>query len=267
MSPALISSVHTSRRISCLRGDAIALSGCMDYSIVITKMICQEPNRKPASAMLRKTLGLRDLVYIVIGTVIGSGIFLTPGTAAKYAGSGGMALIVWTVGGILSLLGALTFAELAASRPESGGLYVYIRDAFGPGLAFLYGWTMFLVIGSGSLATLGAAFPRYVGVFVPLTPVLERIVSLAMIAVVALLNIRGTRRSADVKGVATAIKVAVIVGLALALVTVGRRSHPGDVWWTGMPSASQLVGATTAMISVLWAYEGWQYVTFSAGRR
>src|SRR4051812_11383441 len=169
---------------------------------------------------LRPTLSLRDLVFIVVGTVIGSGIFLSPGAAASHAGSGGMVLIVWTVGGVLSLLGALTFAELAASRPESGGLYVYIRDAFGPGLAFLYGWTMFLVIGSGSLATLGAAFPRYVGVFVPLTPMLERIVSILMIAVVTLLNIRGTRRSADVQGVATVIKVVVIVGLALALVTV-----------------------------------------------
>jgi APA family basic amino acid/polyamine antiporter len=86
-----------------------------------------------------------------------------------------------------------------------------------------------------------------------------------MIAVVAVLNIRGTRRSADVQGIATMIKVLVIVGLALALVTIGRKPHPDDVWWTGAPSASQLVAAITAMIGVLWAYEGWQYVTFSAG--
>ena len=147
---------------------------------------------------LKRTLSQRDLVFIVVGTVIGSGIFLTPGSVVRHAGSGGMALAVWIVGGILSLLGALTFAELGASKPESGGLYVYLRDAFGPALAFLFGWTMLLVIGSGSLATLGAAFPRYVGVFVPLTPFWERAVSLLMIAAVTVLNMRGTRRSADV---------------------------------------------------------------------
>src|SRR5256885_2657884 len=160
---------------------------------------------------LRRTLSLRDLIFIVIGTVIGSGIFLTPGSVVKNAGSGGMALVVWTVGGVLSLLGALTFAELGAAKPDSGGLYVYLKDAFGPPLAFLYGWTMFLVIGSGSLATLGAAFPRYVGVFIHLSPVAERVWGVAMITVVTVLNIRGTRQSADVQGVATVIKVAVIV--------------------------------------------------------
>src|SRR5919202_916003 len=110
------------------------------------------------TAQLRRTLSLRDLVFIVVGTVIGSGIFLTPGTVVRSAGSGGMALVVWATGGILSLLGALTFAELGSARPDSGGLYTYLRDAFGAAVAFLFGWTMFLVIGSGSLATLAAAF-------------------------------------------------------------------------------------------------------------
>src|SRR5258705_6588620 len=147
---------------------------------------------------LRRTLGLRDLIVIVVGTVIGSGIFLTPGAVVTSAGSGGVALVVWIVGGILSLLGALTFAELAAAKPESGGLYAYLRDAFGPSLAFLYGWTMFLVIGAGSFATLGAAFPRYVSVFVPLSPAAAQVISVALILVVAPINIRGTRQSADV---------------------------------------------------------------------
>ena len=118
--------------------------------------------------MLRRALSLRDLVVIVVGTVMGSGFFLTPGSVVRTAGSGSVALAAWIVGGILSLLGALTFAELGASNPDSGGLYTYLRDAFGSLVAFVYGWTMFLVIGSGSLATLAAAFPRYVSVFVPL---------------------------------------------------------------------------------------------------
>src|SRR5438093_12087823 len=97
------------------------------------------------SVELRRTLSLRDLIFIVVGTVIGSGIFLTPGGVVRSAGSGGMALAVWFVGGVLSLLGALTFAELGAARPDSGGLYAYLKDAFGPFLAFLYVWPMFLV--------------------------------------------------------------------------------------------------------------------------
>src|SRR5688572_12782324 len=131
---------------------------------------------------LRRTLSFRDLIFIVVGTVIGSGIFLTPGSVVRHAGTGGVALLVWTIGGVLSLLGALTFAELGAAKPDSGGLYVYLKDAFGPPLAFLYGWTMFLVIGSGSLATLGAAFPRYVGVFIPLSPLAERAIAILIIA-------------------------------------------------------------------------------------
>ncbi|HET9454905.1 MAG TPA: amino acid permease [Gemmatimonadaceae bacterium] len=216
---------------------------------------------------LRRTLSQRDLVFIVVGTVIGSGIFLTPGAVVRASGSGGMALVAWTVGGILSLLGALTFAELGASRPHSGGLYVYLRDAFGPALAFLFGWTMFLVIGSGSLATLASAFPRYVGAFVPVSDVAARVISIAMIVVVAALNIRGTRESANVQGVATALKAGVLLVLAALLVTLG--DPPAQAapqrWWPEQMSLTVLTGTMTGMIGVLWAYEGWQYATFSAG--
>ncbi len=207
---------------------------------------------------------MRDLIFIVVGTVIGSGIFLTPGSVVQNSGSGGVALVVWAVGGVLSLLGALTFAELGASRPNAGGLYVYMRDAFGPALAFLFGWTMFLVIGSGSLATLAAAFPRYVGVFVTLSPAAEKVISILMIAAVAALNVRGTRSSANVQGVATALKALVIVGLAIAFIVAAPERAP-QTWWPEHFTLSTFTGAITAMIGVLWAYEGWQYVTFSAG--
>jgi APA family basic amino acid/polyamine antiporter len=213
---------------------------------------------------LKRTLTQRDLIFIVVGTTIGSGIFLTPGRVLSASGSAGVALIIWTIGGVLSLLGALTFAELAAARPSAGGLYVYMRDAFGAPLAFLFGWTMFLVIGSGSLATLAAAFPRYVDVFVPLSPWAAKAVSVAMIAAVAVLNVRGTRRSADAQGIATTIKAIVIVGLALAFI-VGAPDRPAQRWWPEAFSFATITGGVTAMIGVLWAYEGWQYATFSAG--
>ena len=227
---------------------------------------------------LRRTLSLRDLIFIVVGTVIGSGIFLTPGGVVRAAGSGGMALLAWTIGGILSLLGALTFAELGASRPQSGGMYVYLRDAFGPLLAFLFGWTMFLVIGSGSLATLGAAFPRYLSVFMPLSPTGAKIVSLLVIVAVSALNIRGTRQSADVQGIATAIKAGVLVLLSALLIALSDGGVAAAAttdaatgtavtrtWWPDTFSFATVTGMVTGMIGVLWAYEGWQYVTFSAG--
>jgi basic amino acid/polyamine antiporter, APA family len=213
---------------------------------------------------LRRTLNQRDLIYIVVGTVIGSGIFLTPGNVVKNAGSGGVALTVWAIGGVLSLLGALTFAELGAQRPASGGLYVYLRDAFGPLLAFLFGWTMFLVIGSGSLATLAAAFPRYVAVFTPVSNMGAKVISLLVIVAVALLNMRGTRQSADVQGAATLLKVVAILALAVALIAISP-DRPPESWWPGTFTFATATGAITGMIGVLWAYEGWQYVTFSAG--
>ena len=102
-----------------------------------------------------RTLGLRDLTMLVIGGVIGSGIFLVPGAIQRRVGNSvGLAILVWVAGGFLSLVGALTYGELAAMKPEAGGLYVYIRDCFGRLPAFLYGWTLFLVIASGGIATL-----------------------------------------------------------------------------------------------------------------
>ena len=116
-------------------------------------------------------LGLGDLIFIVLGTVIGSGIFIVPGTVLRQVdGRLGVSLAVWVVGGALSLLGALTFGELGAMAPEAGGIYVYIRDAYGRLPAFLYGWTFFFVVASGSVATLAVASVAYLKQFVPLSP-------------------------------------------------------------------------------------------------
>src|SRR2546422_7653916 len=113
---------------------------------------------------LARVLGLKDLILIVIGTVIGSGIFLVPGAVLRQSGGRvGPALLVWVLGGIFSLLGALSYGELGAMNPRPGGLYVYLRDAFGPLVAFLFGWTQFLVIASGSAATLAVAAGSYLG--------------------------------------------------------------------------------------------------------
>src|SRR5271156_3030975 len=123
---------------------------------------------------LVRTLRQRDLLYLFIGSVIGSGIFLTPGLVLQQlGGSVGDSLLAWLVGGVLSLLGALTYAELAASNPEAGGLYCFIRDGFGRLAAFLYGWCLFLVIASGAIAALAHAFTNYFQKIIPLNTTQE----------------------------------------------------------------------------------------------
>src|ERR1700686_3041753 len=120
---------------------------------------------------LIRTLRLRDLLLLFVGSVIGSGIFLTPGLILRQLdGSVGWSMLVWLVGGGLSLLGALTYAELAAANPEAGGLYCFIRDGFGRASAFLYGWCLFLVIASGSVAALAHAFTEHLAQIIPLSP-------------------------------------------------------------------------------------------------
>src|ERR1700682_3575154 len=124
----------------------------------------------PPMTALARTLTFRDLLYLFIGSVIGSGIFLTPGLILRQLnGSVGLAVLVWVCGGVLSLLGALTYAELAAANPAAGGLYVYIRDGFGLLPAFLYGWCLFLIIASGTIAALSHAFTRYLAEIIPLS--------------------------------------------------------------------------------------------------
>lgn len=216
---------------------------------------------------LKRTLRQTDLTLLLVGTVIGSGIFLVPGAVLRDSGGHvGLALIVWLVGGVLSLLGALTYGELAAASPEAGGIYVYIRDAFGRLPAFLYGWALFFVISSGSLATLAVAFTAYTTQFVALTPVAARLVSILVIIVIAIVNIVGTRKSANVQNLTTAIKVgALLVMSALLMAMGGGLSTAGQQPWPDLTSGALLASLGTAMIGVLWAYEGWQYVTFSAG--
>jgi basic amino acid/polyamine antiporter, APA family len=180
----------------------------------------------------------------------------------------GLALLVWIVGGVVSFLGALTYAELGAMHPDAGGLYSYIRDSFGPLPAFLYGWTSFLVIASGSVAALAVAFSAYLGQLVPLSPIGARVVSVAMIAVIAIVNIRGTRGSATVENWTTSAKVGALVLIGLGLLVVGKgwaARGPDATIWPAAWNGSSLSGVGLAMIGVLWAYEGWQYVTFSAG--
>lgn len=203
----------------------------------------------------------------MIGTVIGSGIFLVPGGVLRQAGGrAGPALLVWVVGGALSLLGALAYGELGAMNPAAGGLYVYLRDAFGPLTAFLYGWTFFLVIAAGSAATLAVASASYLQQFVSLGPIGQKLAAVGLLALVAAINVRSTRGSADVQNWSTAIKVGALLAMGVVLVASPRVAPPDPLpFWPASFTPALLSGMGLGMIGVLWAYEGWQYVTFSAG--
>jgi APA family basic amino acid/polyamine antiporter len=216
---------------------------------------------------LVRTLRLRDLVFIFVGGVIGSGIFLTPGIILRQVnGSAGMALLVWAAGGALITLGSLTYAELAAANPEAGGLYCYIRDGFGRAAAFLCGWSLLLIMASGAEAALARAFARYAAEIIPLSPAEMTAIAVAAIVALTVVNVWGTRKSSNLQNYATVIKVGIILAFGIGLLALGHHGRE-------LPSA---MGATQtgfslfsslglAMITVLWAYEGWQYAACSAG--
>jgi APA family basic amino acid/polyamine antiporter len=215
---------------------------------------------------LRRTLGFTDLVMITLGAVIGSGIFLVPGVVLRETqGRVGLALSVWFIAGVLSLLGAFTYAELGAMNPDAGGLYTYIRDAFGPLPAFLYGWASFFVISSGSVAALAVAFSSYLGQITPLSPVGAKAVSLLVIVIIAVVNVAGTRRSATMQNLTTGAKVLGLLLLSVLMIALGHGAQHATAVLQPVSPFSLLPGIGVAMIGVLWAYEGWQYVTFSAG--
>jgi basic amino acid/polyamine antiporter, APA family len=217
------------------------------------------------TSALKRTLGTTDLTLLVVGNVIGSGIFLVPSSVLRQSGmSVNVAMAVWLVGGILSLLGALSYGELGAMDKGSGGLYAYIRDGFGRFPAFLYGWTLFFVIGSGTIATLAVAASNYMGQFAEITPMQKKVIATTLIAIMAVINVRGTRESASVQNVATAVKVLAILGMSAILFALGDGGASSS---SAAPVATAVTvsGVGLSIISVLWAYEGWQYVTFAAG--
>ena len=216
---------------------------------------------------LARVLGFRDLTLLTIGSVIGSGIFLVPGGVLEQSGGRiGPAMMVWLVGGVLSLLGALTYGELSAVNPKAGGIYVHLHECFGPLPAFMFGWTLFFAMNGGTVATLAVAFSTTLSQMIPLSPEMSKVVAVSMIVVLTLVNIKGTRESADLQNWTTGIKVGALLVMSVALLALGNGfSSSTEAVWPAEFSGSLASGFGLAMISVLWAYEGWQYVTFSAG--
>ena len=234
---------------------------------------------------LARQLGLFDSIMMMVGIVIGSGIFLTTGIMAQSIPSAPLILLAWLAGGILTLTGALTFAELGAAMPEAGGQYVYLREAYGNFAAFLFGWILFLVSMGGSIAALGMGFAEYVGYFFPGLSTGRKLLSLtiapfefnyslsagqlvavAVILILSTCNYLGVVFGKLIQNSFTLIKLAVIVGfviLGLASSRVAPVEHAVNPM--GMSFGSLLVGFGIAIVAVSWAFDGWNNITYVAG--
>ena len=210
-----------------------------------------------------RSVGLLNAVAVSIGITIGSGIFRVPATVAGLLHDPGSVVLCWVLGGVMALCGALTFAELAASLPRSGGMFAYILEGFGPVPAFLFGWAELTVVRAAALGAIATIFAEYLGYFIPLTAAEVREVAALAIVVVGVLNYVGVRRAAAVLSVTTYAKFAAVVALALLACTAhGATAAHFTPVWSGALSLSLIA---TALVPVMWTYDGWADLAFIGG--
>src|SRR5205809_1081554 len=263
----------------------------------MTSAIAETP---VANQKLVRGLGLLDSTMLVAGSMIGSGIFIVSSIIARQVGSPGWLLVVWIVTGLLTLTAALSYGELAAMMPKAGGQYVYLREAFSPLWGFLYGWTLFLVIQTGTIAAVAVGFARYTGVLVPwvsesnyliapirfggyaLSLATSQFVGLAMITLLTFMNTRGLNLGKLVQNIFTTAKTGALIALILLGIIVGVRSGAGAAnfsdFWTlrgglqdvgeGLTAATAFglfVGICVAQTNSLFSADAWNNITFTAG--
>jgi len=232
---------------------------------------------------LIKGLGLLDSTTLVMGSMIGSGIFIVSADIARQVRSPGLLIMTWVITALLTIVAALSYGELAAAMPHAGGQYVYLREAFGPLSGFLYGWTLFTVIQTGTIAAVAVAFAKFTGVFFAaisahnylvgsgkLGITTQQLLAIAMLVLLTLVNTRGVRTGAAVQNTFTIAKVGALLGLVGLGVLFGRNpvaihENFGDFWrnadWT--LAAIRITGV--AMVGALFSSDAWNNVTFTAG--
>src|SRR5213595_18259 len=249
-------------------------------------------------------LGLLDSTMLVAGSMIGSGIFIVSSIIARQVGAPGWLLVVWLVTGLLTLMASLSYGELAAMMPKAGGQYVYLREAFSPLWGFLYGWTLFLVIQTGTIAAVAVGFARYSGVLIPwfsesnylISPIrlggwfsgyavslsTAQFLGLAMIALLTFMNTRGLNLGKLVQNIFTTAKTGALIALVVLGIIVGLRSGAGaenfrDLWTirgnlqevgAGLTAAAAFglfVGICVAQTNSLFSADAWNNITFTAG--
>jgi APA family basic amino acid/polyamine antiporter len=225
---------------------------------------------------LSRDLGVSHASAIVVGTIIGSGIFLVPAEMMQAVGSAWMVYAAWLVGGALSFAGAITYAELGAMKPQAGGEYVYIRDAYGGVPAFLYAWTWFAIAKPASVATLTTGLVRILGTFStlaflnqnaiarPLTISYGQLVAMAAAVLITALNYIGIRRAGDFQVIFTLLKIVIIVAIALLAFTASSGTwHNFATTFAG--ARGGVAGFMAALIAALWAYDGWNDLNMVSG--
>ena len=236
-------------------------------------------NEKDQPVKLERQLGLFDSSMMVIGIVIGSGIFMTTGLMADVLPSASLILIVWILGGMQMIAGALTFAELGAAMPKAGGQYVYLREAYGPLSAFLFGWVAFSAYVTGTNAALAVAIAEHLGSFYPNLSThsnlviignfglsLGQLVALSLLVVLSVINYLGIVFGKWVQNIFTVLKIGSILLFALAGIFISTGNQINFSFNpTGMDFGSIIIGIGIALVAVNWTVGGWEYVTFTAG--
>jgi basic amino acid/polyamine antiporter, APA family len=228
---------------------------------------------------LVRAIGLGSAILFVIGSVIGSGIFLTTGGMAVNIPSASLLLLAWTLGGVLAIAGGLTYAEMGAMFPRSGGVYVFLREAYGPLPAFLYGWAALLVVISGGIAAVSVGFAEYVSYFIPsvsqirwtiptpfgaATLSASKLVAVWSITTLGAINYVGVRSGNLTNAVMTAAKIGGLAAIPLMAIAYPRVA-PEFVPVIPASLPRPVASFGVAMIAVLWTYEAWYFITYAAG--
>ena len=234
----------------------------------------------PTRPELSRDLGVSHAAAIVVGTIIGSGIFLVPAEMMQAVGSARLVYLAWVVGGMLSFFGALTYAELGAMKPQAGGEYVYVRDGYGPLAGFLYAWTWFVIAKPASVATIATGLVRILGTFsifsffpsnvisVPFAITWGQLVAIAAAILISLLNYFGVKRAGEFQLIFTVLKVAIILGIVVVCFS-GAGNAAGRGWsnfaTTFAGAKGGVAGFMAALVAALWAYDGWNDLNMVAG--
>jgi len=238
--------------------------------------LATEPQTTEAKPELARDLHVSHATAIVVGTIIGSGIFLVPAEMMQAVGSAKLVYLAWFVGGLLSFFGALTYAELGAMKPQAGGEYIYVRDGYGPLAGFLYAWTWFLIAKPASIATLATGFVRVLGNFpalsflsrnlnsVPFHVTYGQLLAIAAAVLISLLNYLGVKKAGEFQLVFTVLKIAIILGIVL----IGF-SYASGTWrnfaGTYSGAVGGIAGFMAALVAALWAYDGWNDLNMVSG--
>ncbi|MGA7219812.1 MAG: amino acid permease [Candidatus Sulfotelmatobacter sp.] len=238
------------------------------------------PERIASRPELSRELGVSHASAVVVGTIIGSGIFLVPAEMMQAVGSAKLVYLAWLVGGLLSFFGALTYAELGAMKPQAGGEYVYVRDAYGPMAGFLYAWTWFVIAKPASIATIATGLVRILGTFsvfsffsdkaisIPFAVTWGQLVAIAAAILISVLNYLGVKKAGEFQLVFTMLKVVIILGIVV--VCFGGAGAVSGRGWSNFVTAfagakGGVAGFMAALVAALWAYDGWNDLNMIAG--